>query len=253
MIKTFLINLDKNPERLAESTRQLSAMGVAFERVKAVYGKDLSAMEKRTAVNRFRWWCAQGRRVRDGEIGCALSHLDVYQRIIGDGLDYACVLEDDNRYRDNFAEVLHRVAELVDVKKAQVILFTNFTDDRAQNGEIQIVPAKSDQCTAGYLITRLAAERILAANYPLHVPCDFWRRWVNAGLIELYHAFPTCVAQDGHPLFSYGIDVNMDLESNVEGLDSERVQNFSLSHKMLHKMMRLVGVTIDRMLPLRGE
>lgn len=241
-MQCFLINLDKNVDRLCTSKAQLDALGVAFERVSAVYGKELSAAAKEAAINRFRWWCAQGRRIRDGEIGCALSHLGVYRRIIKDGLDCACVLEDDNRYRDNFAEVLHRVAELVDVKKAQVVLLTNFTDDRAQNNEIQIVPAKSDQCTAGYLITRLAAERILAANYPLHVPCDFWRRWVRWGLIELYHAFPTVCVQDDRETFG----------SDVETSNMERVSDFSRLHWVMHKLKRLIGCMVDNVLLTMG-
>ena len=250
MIKTFLINLDKNPERLTASTEQLKALGVSFERIPAVYGRNLSVVEKKNAVNRFRWWCAQGRPIRDGEIGCALSHKIVYERMIRDRISVCCVLEDDNRYRDDFKHVRDAVLEKMDVSRPQVVQLSNCTDDRASSPDVQIVRSGGDQWTSSYLITLPAAQVILKANYPIQMPCDGWRRWSSRGLIEFYHAFPTVAVQDGHPLFAYGIDVGDPFESDVEGVDSGRVSNFSLRRKILHKFMRIIGVALDRVLPL---
>ena len=83
-MKVFLVNLDKNPERLAAADAQLRKLGVEYERFPAVYGADLPKAEKRQAVNRFRWWCAVGRPsgggVRWGGL-FAMARLGVRSRI----------------------------------------------------------------------------------------------------------------------------------------------------------------------------
>ena len=78
-MKVFLINLDRDQERLKAADAQLKALGVEYEWIPAVYGKSLSQEEKQRKVNRFRWWCAVGRSMTDGELGCALSHAAVYR------------------------------------------------------------------------------------------------------------------------------------------------------------------------------
>lgn len=249
-MRVFLINLDKNKDRLEKSATILNALGVAFERVEAVYGKDLSAEEKNDAVDNFRWRCAQGRRIRDGEIGCALSHHKIYKLMQEDDIDCACILEDDNVYRDNFKVVLGDVERLIDPTKPQVVLLSNCTDDRCFGNETQLKKAKGDQWTSSYVITRPAAKAMLNANLPIQAPCDSWQRWTRRGIISLYHSFPTIAVQDGHPLFSYGIEVGDPYMSDIEGGENERVCNFSIGRKVLHKLKRVVGIVIDNLLPL---
>ena len=239
-MKIFLINLDKNPERLAASKAQLDALGVEFERVRAVYGRDLTDIEKRHAVNRFRWWCAKGYRVRDGEIGCAMSHNNIYRKMIEEKIEVACVLEDDVQFDNRFLEVCLDVGKFVDLRKSQVVLLTNFTRERRNPRKTEIIPIKNDHCTAGYVLTLPAARSILRVNDPIQIPADGWSRWVKRGIIELYQAFPTVCGQEDRVTFG----------SDVETATMLRVSELSFIRKVLHKMKRLIGIAIDRSLPL---
>lgn len=242
-MKAFLINLDKNTERLAASRAQLDKLGVEFERVRAVYGKELSAEEKRRAVNRFRWWCAKGYKVRDGEIGCAMSHAVIYRRMIEEHLPMACVLEDDNRYTSRFTEVVDAVSKMIDLDLPQVVLLTNRRENRHENPSVpKLVPTDHDQHTAGYILTQKAAKAILRANTPIQVPADNWRRWQRRGIIRLYHALPMVCIQDNEPLF----------ESDIEGRGENvlRVKDLPTHKWLLFKLKRLIGTIIDRSLPL---
>lgn len=239
-MKTFLINLDKNPERLAASKAQLDKLGVEFERVRAVYGKDLTDDDKRRAVNRFRWWCAKGYKVRDGEIGCAMSHNNIYRKMIEENIEVACILEDDVQFSDRFPEACAKVERFVDPNKSQVVLLTNFTRVRRDPKEIEIVPILNDHCTAGYILTLSAAKSILRVNEPIQVPADGWPRWVKRGVIELYQAFPTVCGQEDRETFG----------SDVETATMLRVSQLSFARKLVHKAKRLVGTIIDRSLPL---
>ena len=128
-MKVFLINLDVDKKRLAVADAQLRQLGVEYERIPAVYGKALSEAERRVAVNRFRWWCAIGRPILPGEIGCALSHYHIYRRLIDESIPYACILEDDVVLEREFKDQLAFVESRLSPKDPDVILLSNHTKE----------------------------------------------------------------------------------------------------------------------------
>lgn len=231
-MKVFLINLDKNPDRLAAADAQLKRLGVEYERFPAVYGKALSEEEKRRAVNRFRWWCAVGRTIRDGEIGCALSHYAIYRRMVEERIPMACVLEDDVLLEDAFPDQLRRVEAWVRPGEPQVVLLSNHTQERHMDAGV--FPAKSDMFAEGYVLTGCAAQRLLGANLPMQVPCDHWGRWVRSGAIRLYHAFPTVCAQN-----------RRDFASGTVSPDSFDVRRLPTFARFPHKAKRVLGKVLD--------
>lgn len=235
-MRVYLINLEKDKNRLIASTKQLDAYGISFERFPAVYGKALSKAELRRAVNGFRWWCAVGRPCRIGEIGCALSHYGIYRQMVDRPV---CVLEDDVLLDGRFNAVLEHVEKFVDFDKSQVVLLSNHSKTCYYNDGFSIVPARSDMYAEGYVITPKAAQALLKANFPMQCPCDWWGRWVRRGLIELYHAFPTVCSQDQSQYESGTVDSN-----------AFNVENLSLPRFCLHKFLRLIGKTLDRLLPI---
>lgn len=231
-MRVFLINLVRNPERLASAVRQLTRLGISYERVDAVDGKTLSDEACRRAVNRFRWTCAVGRAIRAGEIGCAMSHYAIYRRMIEEGIPYACVLEDDVLLADAFPEQLKRVEEWLDDERPQVVLLSNHTKARADG--FAIVASSRDMFTEGYVMTLTAARALLRANWPMQVPCDHWGRWVKCGAIELYHAFPTVCSQN-----------RQDFGSTTVSVGSFDVRNLSLPARLGYKCYRAIGLLVD--------
>ena len=90
-MKLFVINLDRQPERLGRMKSLLEGLELQFSRVSAVDGKLLSEEEIRS-------W--QGRDVgphqlRAGETAVLLSHRQCWQRIVDEGLSCAAIFEDD--------------------------------------------------------------------------------------------------------------------------------------------------------------
>ncbi len=231
-MKVFLINLASNLERMAVADAQLRRLSVDYERFDAVYGKALSEAEKKQYVNYFRWWCAVGRPICDGEIGCALSHYRIYERMIKESVPYFCVLEDDVVLTKDFPKQLAEVEKWLDGKQPQVVLLSNHTKERQEGWGIY--PTKRDMFTEGYVITLPAAKALLQANLPMQTPCDHWGRWVKSGAIQLYHAFPTVCSQP-HDTTDIAIGIRY-------------VKDFPLPLWVWHKFKRLVGKTIDWML-----
>jgi glycosyl transferase, family 25 len=92
MIDAFVINLDRDTERLAHMNEQETRAGLRFERVPGVLGADVPAHMRPKFLR------TDGSIASDltpGEVGCYASHLRVYEIILARGIPFALVLEDD--------------------------------------------------------------------------------------------------------------------------------------------------------------
>lgn len=110
--KIFLINLKQSQDRLEQSTQRLGSQGVAFDRIDAIYGKDLSEAEVAEhyseTLNQEKFY----RPLSRGEIGCYFSHRMAWQEIVDQQLDYAIVLEDDFKIVGDLHKVFHALKQL---------------------------------------------------------------------------------------------------------------------------------------------
>lgn len=99
----FVINLDRDPAKLAAVTRRLAAQGLDFERVAATDGAAMTAAQRAAACTPA---CA--RLCPAGAVGCFLSHMRVWRTVAERGLDRALVLEDDAAFRPGGLALVRR-------------------------------------------------------------------------------------------------------------------------------------------------
>lgn len=237
-MRTFVINLEKNKERLANMQDALRELNVEFIRFPAVYGKDLSLIERRRALNGFAWLCTQGYPARDGQIGCALSHIQIYQKMIQEDITACCILEDDVAFSSEYPFVVSYIEKHLDISRPQVILLHCHYSEYAGKDVIQtgceIKPIVYERCAESYILTKKAAEALLALNYPIKHPCDHWFYFAKTGRIELLQAFPTTCKQKWDD----------DYRSDVYEGKCVDVRKFGLVKKLGWRCWRLVGKTI---------
>jgi glycosyl transferase family 25 len=238
-MKVFLLNLDRDSERLKSAAGQLHSAGVDFERFPAVYGKDLPAETRAESYRHFRWWCAVGRPIRDGEIGCALSHYGVYKQMLSEDIPIACVFEDDVLVEGDLRARLSEVEAFCDLGRPQVFLLSNHTKRHGLGQGIQRIGG--DRHAESYVLTKAAAGNLLKSNCPMAVPCDYWDRWAGSKAIELYHVFPTICRPN-----------EADYASGTSPAGSFKVRDLPMPLFLLHKAKRLVGLCIDRFLLSMG-
>lgn len=227
-MKTFVINLDKEKTRMASIDVQLSQLGVIYERISAVYGKELTKDELKCSFSAFRSFCAMGHRLTLGEIGCALSHISVYRQIIDENIPYALVFEDDIIVDDSFKVRITEIEKFIDEKKAQVILLSALGYNAKEDG---IYRRDQGMCTDAYVITLKAAREIYKSNNPVVVVADKWQRWAKRFGVEIYTCWPPIVQQDNE---TFGTDVNTTNRKVIKG-----------GLKWLRKAKRLPEVFID--------
>ena len=195
-MKTYLINLDRNPERLEFMRGQLGRLGIAFERFPAVWGRGLSAEERRACFSKVRSFIAAGKRLSDAEIGVAMSHAGCCRRMVEANEQYALVLEDDVVLSDGFGAALSRVEAFVNPGRPQVVLLSGYGVKDAETLPEEIRQVKSAWCADAYVLTLPAARLILEANSPVVTVADSFKRWRRRFGLEIFRALPATARQD---------------------------------------------------------
>ena len=244
-MKIFVINLARRPERMAFMERQFASLGLAFERIEAVDGEALPPEERRKAVSGFRWWCSQGYKARAGEIGCALSHRNALAKIVEDDLPCACIMEDDVTLDVRFCAALESAEKFVSSgsdSKTVLMVPCEVAKDDKETGFVPIPWARSTGC---YVVNKEAARTLLAVTSPLTSTIDDWRRWSENGRFALYAACPAVCSQA-----PYGSEpFDSPFASDTRDRDTVFVSEMNPMQRFLHKCLRLVGRTLDTILP----
>ena len=99
----YVINMDKSIDRLKKISLNLSKNNIKFERIEAIYGKDMSTEDINENTTLFcNTFCTKGM------IGCFLSHKKAWNQVVKNGNDFAMILEDDCELVDNFTEKVNK-------------------------------------------------------------------------------------------------------------------------------------------------
>lgn len=245
-MKVFVVNLDRDKERMAFIDAQLRRLGVEYERIGAVDARAMSNKDLRTAVNGFRWWCAMGRSIAMAEVGCALSHYSIYRQMIAEGEKMACILEDDIEIDAGFKAALSFVESAMDPESPQVVLLSKHRYETHENlgnvvrtrGKMELIAGRWGIFTDAYCITANAAKNVLHQNYPMITPCDHWGRWVRLRALDLFHVWPPVCRQN-----------RADFGSSTSR-DRRLVSSLSHWERLVHYAKRVVGKSLDAVLSL---
>jgi len=104
----FVVNLDRNPERWEVSQKRILEAGFKdVRRVSAVDGKNKEVLEnewKKYGSPKFAAWDKEFVE-HPGKQGCFLSHLNIWSKMIEEGIERAVVLEDDVLFHPRWAEL----------------------------------------------------------------------------------------------------------------------------------------------------
>lgn len=104
-VATWVINLDRAPDRLARISARLQGLGLPFTRLAAVDAQQLQAAQ-RAELDTPGYERRHGKTPVPGELGCYLSHVAVMQAFLASKATAALVLEDDVLLHDSLPAVL---------------------------------------------------------------------------------------------------------------------------------------------------
>lgn len=186
--KVFLINLDRSTERLEKATTQLKRLNVSFERISAMDGskltpRDISAVfDENQALQRTAY------NLTIGEIGCYLSHVECWRRIVQEQLDFAIILEDDLVLDEHFPESIVAIQELCHDDQWDYLKLANPFKQRRYR-ELKIIQCGSNQKfslvnydkaptgTVAQAVSQNGAQQLLKNRPPFFRAIDVDLQW----------------------------------------------------------------------------
>ena len=108
--EVFVINLERCKEKAEKMKNRLSDVDFSF--IKAVDGKQLTEEKlKEMDIKLCSEWKDpySGRNLTWGEVGCMMSHYNIYKKCVEENIDVAIILEDDVTIPDNFTDKVNKI------------------------------------------------------------------------------------------------------------------------------------------------
>ncbi len=191
-IPIFIINLRRCPDRKLQITRQLQRMNLAYEIVEAIDGNDISDNEMAVTYKDVIFYRGflHSRYLEKGEIGCLLSHLKVFRKIVENDIAFACILEDDVILEKDFPGILDLnvhsdknwdillIGHLPKYENKKTCYVDCVIDEFSYyENYFMGIPIEHPKGTHAYIIKKETAKKILDYAYPIRMPADFL--WVD--------------------------------------------------------------------------
>jgi glycosyl transferase family 25 len=178
-VKTYLINLDRRPDRLARMQRVAAAHDFTFERISGVDAKAADFWQQADAL------ISDGPtgRMSHNTLACTLSHFKAWETFVNDpdAGDHAVFLEDDVVLSTDFAEVLTRLAAcnlngygLVKLEQGGAMAGGAFVGRAEPLGPNYALRQSYQILTdaAAYVITRTLAQELVKFKNRICAPVD---------------------------------------------------------------------------------
>jgi len=249
-MRTFIINLKESTDRRAYMIDEMKKTGLEYEFFDAVNGKDIPNIDeiyaKEISFKKIR------KILTYGEIGCAMSHLLIYKKMIDENIEQALILEDDIIVSSDFKRICN---ELLKIKKKNYIILLGQSDTQVLKKIYReaIAPkyalAKifdSGYGAYGYIIDNAAARVMYSINYPILYESDRWDIFWK--FIDIYILLP------------YLINYKEDTVSVIDSIESRSVKKVFDNHSFIYiffrkafnlckKIIRIVKNFFRRFLP----
>ncbi|MBQ0956000.1 glycosyltransferase family 25 protein [Serratia symbiotica] len=196
--KVYIINLPEHKDRLELMTKQMENLDIPFEIIVGFDGEKIK--DEEMFIFRRDISCA----VTKGEVGCALSHLKAYRKLIDSNNEVALVIEDDVIIPSNLRNIINDIVKRNDKEKRLVTLlskvnkYINKPVYELSNGQ-KVFRTIDATFAHGYIINRSAARKLLEKLLPVWCVADQWTLFYQMGFIKLHATIPAVL--NTHPYF----------------------------------------------------
>ncbi|MDR2105575.1 MAG: glycosyltransferase family 25 protein [Deferribacteraceae bacterium] len=192
-MRVFAVNMRTDAERRKHILSECSKHSLAVEIIDAVIGKELTELEIKKKVLNF-----EDSGFTKGEIGCSLSHLNIYQKMSSENIHIALILEDDAQIEAIIRQALVEIEEFDKAKGKPAIYLLTEAEKYVQNFNIPLKSVTLHKFhrgwyTQGYIINLKAAEILLKHLYPVKNYADNWRYILFSTKIKIYTVIPTLI------------------------------------------------------------
>lgn len=188
----FVINLDRSPERLEHMRQLFAQQNIDFTRIAGVDGQTLSKDELEKVYDPEHCKKLIGRELRLGEVGCTLSHIRAWKKIIHEQLDGAFIFEDDIVLtEDAHVKEALSVGKLFQDQPA-VFLLSPHSEILSKplnllaSQSFRLFRSKKSALACGYYVNRKAAQNLVNYFDKVHHVNDWWATMRRRQVITSY-------------------------------------------------------------------
>jgi len=163
VIPKFIISLDKNKERQEYLKKEVCPKLTNYFKC-AAFDAELDDANEILKENNIFLTENFYEKCNEGQLGCFLSHFQLWKYIIKSNLDMAIILEDDVKIYSNFNKIIDTVYENLPVKFDYVHLFIHPDKQNIQYLEGKdgdIIPAEDNFGTVAYIVSLRGAKRLV--------------------------------------------------------------------------------------------
>ncbi|MDO4433563.1 MAG: glycosyltransferase family 25 protein [Alysiella sp.] len=215
-MKTYIISLAGETQRREHIIQECARFHIEPEIVDAVDMRQATAADIERLSRKITHWKPKKQRwLSKGELGCALSHHQVYQKIVDNQDDFALILEDDAEFIAN-PHVLLNSGSLKDI-------YQQYPFDVLLIGYVKILPqylpyfyrcipikthaqlhgfrfgtpwAQYACGTVAYIITQQGAKKLLSATTQPCATADDWLYFEQKLDLKILHSRPAFVLEN---------------------------------------------------------
>ena len=193
---------------MASIRANLETLGLPFERLPAVVGKEVPDWEKLVDLPAYAWRNRLD-APRAGEVGCYLSHLKAMETFLRTDAPWCVILEDDVEVLPACAEVLRSLAEKDDWDLVKLFNFhagMPVTKRALAGGHRLVAHLTRTTSSAAYVVNRRAAETLLQSMRPISEQVDHAldRPWETGLRTRGIRPMPVVLAPVAHTTSTIG-------------------------------------------------
>ncbi|QPW27231.1 glycosyltransferase family 25 protein [Edwardsiella ictaluri] len=237
-MQVFIINIKHDIQKKNAIQRQCKRLRIKFEIIDAVCGIDLTDSDLDSFID------ANARSyLSRGEMGCALSHNSLYQRIIAEQLPFALILEDDAILHNDTAHVIALIEKRIS-KEDNIALLLYKTEYIYKNKMITLsddyifYESNTPTLTHGYVITNKAARTLLTLNTPVRVEADAWRYFYFTRFVRAYSLNTDLILSHDVDKQTSTIEKERQLKSDAQKHKRKSLDRKNSVIKIYHKLIR---------------
>ena len=167
----YIINLMRREERQIRMSKSLEVLGLKAQFWTATDGKELTTKNLEDLGISFLPGYLDPHHKRPmtmGEVGCFMSHFNIWKDMISRNFSKAIVLEDDVRFGRAFKTQVKNALRQIDLEDGSVDLIylgrkKQSAEDEVRRSENFVEP-KYSYWTIGYILTRTGAEKLIDSD-----------------------------------------------------------------------------------------
>ena len=205
-IKTYAINLASDTRRREELRQRLASTPLRdVEIFAATDGRSMTDAERHEAFDYTGFARHNVGTPTPGEVGCALSHYQLWQRIAAGNDNAALILEDDVTIDCDFQRYIDFAADYLAFDAPRIVAFPGhfyYTRKHRVADGVDVARPIRGYYAYCYFINRAAAQRLVNLGRP-HYVADDWDWFIKHGVDVL-------------AVFEDGVNFNHSYKSNIE-------------------------------------